>query len=60
MLEKYNVYLYISGYYYVYFFGYKGNLKLLYIGVLGSGFCVLFNSNLFLRNILIVLDINKE
>ena len=60
LLEKYNVHLYISGHHHAYFPGYKGNLKLLYTGALGSGPRVLLNSNLPPRNTLTVLDINKE
>ena len=60
LLEKYNVHLYISGHHHAYFPGYKGNLKLLHTGALGSGPRVLLNSNLPPRNTLTVLDINLE
>ncbi len=60
MLEKYNVHLYISGHHHAYFPGYKGNLKLLYSGALGSGPRTLINSNLSPRNTLTVIDINIE
>ena len=60
LLEKYNVHLYISGHHHAYFPGYKGNLKLLYTGALGSGPRVLLNSNLPPRNTLTVVDINLE
>ncbi len=60
ILEKYNVYLYISGHHHAYFPGYKGNLKLLHSGALGSGPRVLLNSNLPPRNTLTVVDINLE
>ena len=60
LLEKYNVYLYISGHHHAYFPGYKGNLKLLHTGALGSGPRVLLNSNLPPRNTLTVLDIDLE
>ena len=60
LLEKYNVYLYISGHHHAYFPGYKGNLKLLHAGALGSGPRVLLNSNLPPKNTLTVLDIDLE
>ncbi|MCL2924140.1 MAG: metallophosphoesterase [Trichodesmium sp. MAG_R04] len=60
LLEKYNVYLYISGHHHAYFPGYKGNLKLLHAGALGSGPRVLLNSNLPPGNTLTVLDIDLE
>ncbi|NET43803.1 metallophosphoesterase [Okeania sp. SIO2B3] len=60
MLEKYNVHLYISGHHHAYFPGYKGNLKLLYSGALGSGPRTLIGSNLSPRNTLIVVDINLK
>ncbi|NEN91287.1 MAG: metallophosphoesterase [Okeania sp. SIO3H1] len=60
MLEKYNVHLYISGHHHAYFPAYKGNLKLLYSGALGSGPRTLIGSNLSPRNTLTVVDINLE
>ncbi|NES93054.1 MULTISPECIES: metallophosphoesterase family protein [Okeania] len=60
ILEKYNVHLYISGHHHAYFPGYKGNLKLLYSGALGSGPRTLIGSNLSPRNTLTVVDINLE
>lgn len=60
LLEQYNVHLYISGHHHAYFPGYKGNLKLLYTGAVGSGPRVLLNSNLAPINTLTVVDINLE
>ncbi|MEB3340278.1 metallophosphoesterase [Okeania sp.] len=60
LLEKYNVHLYISGHHHAYFPGYKGNLKLLFTGALGSGPRVLLNSNLPPRNTLTIVDINLQ
>jgi len=60
LLEKYNVHLYISGHHHAYFPGYKGNLKLLHTGALGSGPRVLLNSNLPPKNTLTVVDINLK
>ncbi len=58
MLEKHDVHTYISGHGHAYYPGYRGNLKLLNTGALGSGPRKLLNSPQPPRKAVTVLDIN--
>jgi hypothetical protein len=58
LLERHNVHTYISGHNHAYYPGHKGNLQLLYCGILGSGARALLNGNLRPNKTLTVIDIS--
>ncbi|MGK7932697.1 MAG: metallophosphoesterase [Microcystaceae cyanobacterium] len=60
MLEQYDVHTYISGHHHAYYPAHKGNLQLLYTGILGSGPRPYIDSQLSPQKALTVVDINFD
>lgn len=58
LLERYNVHTYISGHHHAYYPGYRDNLQLLHMGILGSGPRSLLDSDLPTQKALTVIDVD--
>jgi hypothetical protein len=60
LMERHNVHTYVSGHNHAYYPGHRGQLELLYSGLLGSGARRLLNGNLAPQKTLTVIDISLD
>lgn len=58
LMEKYNVHTYVSGHHHAYYPAHRGKLQLLHTGALGSGARPFFDSTIFPRKTITVLDVD--
>ncbi|MBD1869149.1 metallophosphoesterase [Oculatella sp. FACHB-28] len=60
LMERHNVHTYVSGHNHAYYPGHRGQLELLYSGLLGSGARRLLNGNLAPQKTLTVVDVGLD